>query len=78
MGDYAASGGYYVAMGADAIVAAQGTITGSIGVFSGKFSMSGLYAKLGISEEVVQRGRPRGSSRAPRRGTTRSARTSAP
>ncbi len=57
MGDYAASGGYYVAMGADAIVAAQGTITGSIGVFSGKFSMSGLYAKLGISEGVVQRGR---------------------
>jgi protease-4 len=57
MGDYAASGGYYVSMGADAIVAEQGTITGSIGVFSGKFSMSGLYAKLGISEDVVQRGR---------------------
>jgi len=33
MGDYAASGGYYVAMGADAIVAEAGTITGSIGVF---------------------------------------------
>ncbi len=57
MGDYAASGGYYVSMGADTIVAEQGTITGSIGVFSGKFSMSGLYAKLGISEDVVQRGR---------------------
>ena len=57
MGDYAASGGYYVSMGADAIVASQGTITGSIGVFSGKFSMSGLYAKLGLSEGVVQRGR---------------------
>ena len=57
MGDYAASGGFYVAMGADAIVAQPGTITGSIGVFSGKFSLRGLYAKLGISQETVQRGR---------------------
>ena len=57
MGDYAASGGFYVAMGADAIVAQPGTITGSIGVFSGKFSMRGLYSKLGISQETVQRGR---------------------
>ena len=57
MGDYAASGGYYISMNADAIVAQPGTITGSIGVFSGKFSMRGLYAKLGISEAVVQRGR---------------------
>ena len=47
MGDYAASGGFYVSMGADAIVAEPGTITGSIGVFSGKFSLRGLYAKLG-------------------------------
>ena len=57
MGDYAASGGYYISMSADAIVAQPGTITGSIGVFSGKFSMRGLYAKLGISESAVQRGR---------------------
>jgi protease-4 len=57
MGDYAASGGYYVAMGADAIVAEPGTITGSIGVFSGKMSLRGLYEKLGISQETVQRGR---------------------
>ncbi len=57
MGDYAASGGYYVSMGADLIVAEPGTITGSIGVFSGKFSLKGLYEKLGISEGVVQRGR---------------------
>ena len=57
MGDYAASGGYYIAMNADAIVAQPGTITGSIGVFSGKFSMKGLYEKLGLSEDVVQRGR---------------------
>jgi protease-4 len=57
MGDYAASGGFYVAMGADAIVAQPGTITGSIGVFSGKLSLRGLYGKLGISQETVSRGR---------------------
>jgi len=56
MGDAAASGGYYVAMGADAIVAQPGTITGSIGVFSGKFSLRGLYDKVGLTKEVVQRG----------------------
>jgi len=57
MGDYAASGGYYIAMGADVIVAQPATITGSIGVFSGKFSLRGLYGKLGISQETVQRGK---------------------
>ncbi len=57
MGDYAASGGYYISMGADAIVAQPGTITGSIGVFSGKFSLRGLYDKLGFSQETVQRGK---------------------
>jgi protease-4 len=57
MGDAAASGGYYIAMNADAIVAQPGTITGSIGVFSGKFSMKGLYEKLGLSHERVARGR---------------------
>jgi protease-4 len=57
MGDVAASGGYYVAMGSDAIVAEPGTITGSIGVFGGKFSLHGLYDKLGISKEILTRGR---------------------
>lgn len=57
MGDLAASGGYYVAMGADAIVAQPGTITGSIGVFGGKFSLRGLYDKIGLSKEIVARGR---------------------
>ncbi len=40
MGSVAASGGYYVAMGADAIVANRSTITGSIGVFGGKFAIA--------------------------------------
>jgi protease-4 len=57
MGDVAASGGYYVAMGSDGIVAEPGTITGSIGVFGGKFSLQGLYDKVGISKEVLTRGR---------------------
>jgi protease-4 len=57
MGDAAASGGYYIAMNGDAILAQPGTITGSIGVFSGKFSLRGLYEKLGLSHETVLRGR---------------------
>ncbi len=56
MGDVAASGGYYVSMGCDAIVAHPGTITGSIGVFAGKFALRGLYDKLGITEEILTRG----------------------
>jgi protease-4 len=57
MGDVAASGGYYLAMGGDAIVAQPGTITGSIGVFGGKISLRGLYDKLGLRKEIVTRGR---------------------
>jgi len=48
MGDVAGSGGYYVAMGADAIVAEPGTVTGSIGVVYAKFNLSGLLARLGV------------------------------
>jgi protease-4 len=44
-------------MGSDAIVAQPGTITGSIGVFGGKFSLRGLYDKIGVSKEIVSRGR---------------------
>lgn len=57
MGGVAASGGYYVAAGADAIYAEPGTITGSIGVFSGKFSLGGLYEKVGVETEIFTRGR---------------------
>jgi protease IV len=57
MGDVAASGGYYIAMNGDAIVAEPGTITGSIGVFSGKFNLRGLYDKVGLTKEIVARGR---------------------
>jgi protease IV len=56
MSDYAASGGYYIAMAADAVVAQPGTLTGSIGVYSGKFNLAGLYEKVGLSVETVERG----------------------
>jgi protease-4 len=54
MGDVAGSGGYYVAMGADAIVAEPTTITGSIGVVYTKFSVRGLLDYLGIGMEAVK------------------------
>jgi protease IV len=47
MSDLAASGGYYVALPAEAIVAEPSTLTGSIGIFGGKFVTGGLYEKLG-------------------------------
>ncbi len=57
MGDVAASGGYYVAMGARQVFASPTTLTGSIGVVSLHFDLSGLLAKLGISSATFQRGK---------------------
>lgn len=57
MSDLAASGGYYVAMAADSIVAHPSTLTGSIGIFGGKFVTGGLYAKLGANIESTSAGR---------------------
>jgi protease-4 len=54
MGAVAASGGYYVAMGADAIVANPGTITGSIGVISGKLVVRHLKDRLGVGSDAVR------------------------
>lgn len=57
MSDYAASGGYYLAMGCDTIVAQPHTITGSIGIFSILFDASGLMEnKLGITTDQVKTG----------------------
>lgn len=57
MSDYAASGGYYLAMGCDTIVAQPHTITGSIGIFSVLFDASGLMEnKLGITTDQVKTG----------------------
>ncbi|MEN0063537.1 MAG: signal peptide peptidase SppA [Myxococcota bacterium] len=56
MGNAAASGGYYIAAPADYVFAQPGTITGSIGVFGGKFNLSGTYDKVGVSETTFKRG----------------------
>ena len=53
MGSVAASGGYFVAAPAATIVAEPGTLTGSIGVFAGKFIVKDLLAKLGINVDSV-------------------------
>jgi len=54
MGSVAASGGYYISMGTDAIVANPGTITGSIGVYSGKFVIRDLKDRLGVASDGVR------------------------
>jgi protease-4 len=54
MGAVAASGGYYVSMGADAIVANPGTITGSIGVVTGKLVARDLKERLGVGWDAVR------------------------
>lgn len=53
MGSMAASGGYYVSAGADAIIAPRSTITGSIGVFGGKFAIADGLRMLGIEPGSV-------------------------
>jgi protease-4 len=56
MGDLAGSGGYFVAMAADKIVAQPGTITASIGVLGGKMLTSGLWNKIGLSWDEIHDG----------------------
>jgi protease IV len=56
LSDYAASGGYYVASAADAIVSQPQTLTGSIGVFVIRPVLAGLMEKLGIGVESITRG----------------------
>ncbi len=53
MSDVAASGGYFISMAADAIVAQPGTVTGSIGVISGKPVLSDMLAKTGVTTDSV-------------------------
>ncbi len=53
MSDMAGSGGYWVSMAADKIVAQPQSLTGSIGVISGKFNMARFYEKLGVTSEKI-------------------------
>ena len=56
MADVAASGGYMMAYRASRIVALPNTLTGSIGSFTGKLNLHGLYSKLGLTKDFVTRG----------------------
>lgn len=57
MSDVAASGGYYISMGATKIIAQPGTLTGSIGVVGGKPNVEALYEKLGVNKTTISRGK---------------------
>jgi protease-4 len=57
MSDLAASGGYFIAMTGDPLIAYRATETGSIGVFFGKPNLKGLYDKIGLRQELLTRGK---------------------
>lgn len=57
MSDLAASGGYFIAMTGDPVIAYPNTLTGSIGVFFGKVNLKGLFDKVGIGTYTLKRGR---------------------
>lgn len=56
MGDVAASGGYYISMACDSIIAYPNTITGSIGVISMVPNMTGTFSKLGLTVDTINVG----------------------
>jgi protease-4 len=56
MGDVAASGGYFISMAADVIVAQPGTLTGSIGVITAKPVLGGALGRAGITSDLVSQG----------------------
>lgn len=56
MGEQAASGGYYISAPASRIVARPTTMTGSIGIWGGKLVLGGLYARLDVGHQELQRG----------------------
>jgi len=60
MGDVAASGGYYISMGCTKIFAEPGTLTGSIGVVTGKLALKGLMDKVGVTVDAISRGKNSG------------------
>jgi protease-4 len=60
LSDIAASGGYYIAAAADRIVAAPGTLTGSIGVVGGKVAVGEALGKVGVHTDVVSKGKNAG------------------
>jgi protease-4 len=69
MSDLAASGGYYVAVAAPTIVAQPATLTGSIGIYGGKFVTGGTFEKVGANIEAITIGRNAGLESPDRRFT---------
>jgi protease-4 len=57
MGDVAASGGYFISVTGDPIIAYPNTLTGSIGVIFARFNLHGLYDKIGLNKQLLMRGR---------------------
>src|SRR5256885_3962297 len=57
LSDLAASGGYYIALPGQVIVAEPGTLTGSIGIYGGKMVADGTMHKIGLNMETVASGR---------------------
>ena len=57
MSDVAASGGYFISVTGDPILAYPNTITGSIGVIFGRINLRGLYDKIGVNKQLLTRGR---------------------
>ena len=57
MSDLAASGGYYISVPGQVIVAQPGTLTGSIGIFAGKIVIDGTLNKVGVATETVKSGK---------------------
>jgi len=57
MGDVAASGGYFISVTGDPIIAYPNTLTGSIGVIFARFNLHGLYDKIGVNKQLLTRGR---------------------
>ncbi|MDG2384966.1 MAG: signal peptide peptidase SppA [Pirellulaceae bacterium] len=60
MGDTAASGGYYISMGCQQVFAEPGTLTGSIGVVGGKIATQNALGRLGVTTDVISRGKNSG------------------
>ncbi|MDI7774449.1 signal peptide peptidase SppA [Asticcacaulis sp. EMRT-3] len=70
MGDYAASGGYWISAGASAIVANPSTLTGSIGVFGGKFAYGDALSRFGVDLRDISVGSPYSQAYSPAQGFT--------
>jgi protease-4 len=56
LAEVAASGGYYLASAADCVLAERSSLTGSIGVIGGKLDLSGLFRRIGVGVDAVERG----------------------